>query len=193
MIAILTEWVRDIVFIVLFASFVEILLPNSNMQRFVRAVMGLFVMLAVLGPVVDIVLNWGITQPVPAISMGQVDSVSLDQPNNIVIQEKDRLARKLYQSDLAKQIRALVLATDGVADASVLVELDETQEKYAGQINRINVYIKPGKSAARIAAVQIGQELPPAELDERLTNRIRYRIAELYQLDDSKIIIQRRE
>ena len=53
----ITVWVKGIVFVVLFASFLELLLPSNSMQRFVRVIMGLFIMLTILQPVIEIMEN----------------------------------------------------------------------------------------------------------------------------------------
>lgn len=196
MVTALTDWIRSIIFIVLFASFVEMLLPNSSMQRFVRVVIGLFVMMAVLNPVVDFVQNWGVMQQIPALSMNTATGSGYLPSNSGMAQERERLTREIYRQDLAKQIRALVLATDGVAEAKAVVEISERDDtKYTGQISRIEVFIKPGKPTGTIKPVRVGSAVDNTQtkLDLQLTNKIRQRIAELYQLDIAKIAIKRME
>ncbi|WP_027085063.1 stage III sporulation protein AF [Cohnella panacarvi] len=50
----LSGWLRQIIAVLLLASIIDLLLPNRTMQRYVRLVAGLFVLLTVATPV----LNW---------------------------------------------------------------------------------------------------------------------------------------
>lgn len=47
----LGEWLRDVVVIILVATFMDLVLPGQSMQRYVRVVIGLFILLALLAPV----------------------------------------------------------------------------------------------------------------------------------------------
>lgn len=51
MIAWLSDWLRDIIAVILLAVLVELLLPNKAMQRYARLVVGLFILLTILSPV----------------------------------------------------------------------------------------------------------------------------------------------
>jgi stage III sporulation protein AF len=49
----LAGWLRQIIAVVLLASLVDLLLPNRTMQRYVRLVAGLFILLTVAGPILQ--------------------------------------------------------------------------------------------------------------------------------------------
>ncbi len=51
MIGWLSQWLRDIVAVILLAAIVELLLPNKAMQRYARLVVGLIILLTILSPV----------------------------------------------------------------------------------------------------------------------------------------------
>lgn len=50
----LGEWLKDIILIVLLASFVDLLLPNSEVQRYARIILGLLIILVILTPIIEI-------------------------------------------------------------------------------------------------------------------------------------------
>lgn len=50
----LVEWLRQIIAIVLLAGIVELLLPSNAYQRYVRLVLGLFILLALLSPILTL-------------------------------------------------------------------------------------------------------------------------------------------
>ena len=55
MIAWLSDWLRDIIAVILLAVFVELLLPNQAMQRYARLVVGLFILLTILSPILKLI------------------------------------------------------------------------------------------------------------------------------------------
>ncbi|TMW73753.1 stage III sporulation protein AF [Alteribacter natronophilus] len=52
--AFITEWVANIILLVLFAAILELLLPNSSLQRYVKLVVGLMVLMVMIQPVLSI-------------------------------------------------------------------------------------------------------------------------------------------
>lgn len=47
----LNGWLKQIILVILLATFVDLVLPNNVMQRYVKAVIGLFILLTILAPV----------------------------------------------------------------------------------------------------------------------------------------------
>lgn len=50
----LGEWLRQIILVVLLATFIDLLLPNRTMQRYVRLVVSLFILMTILSPVLQL-------------------------------------------------------------------------------------------------------------------------------------------
>jgi len=50
----LREWIQNIIVIVLLATFADLLLPNSNMQKYAKMVFGLLVILTIISPVLSV-------------------------------------------------------------------------------------------------------------------------------------------
>jgi stage III sporulation protein AF len=193
--AAITDWVRNIVMVVLFATFLELLLPTSGMQRFVRVIMGLLILLAVLGPAVDLLQSRAHPE-VPALA-GQNGPAAdrIRSGAEQVVRERDRLAEEMYRKDLARQIRAVVTAVDGVADARVAVELARGREGKGGAIGKVIVYVQPGLTAddRKVARVVVGAGGEPrtAELRPALRDKIVRTVGELYQLPGDKVEVVR--
>ncbi|MBF0709216.1 stage III sporulation protein AF [Alkalihalobacillus hwajinpoensis] len=51
---IITGWITNIIVLILLATVLELLLPNSNMQRYVKMVIGLMLMAVILSPILTI-------------------------------------------------------------------------------------------------------------------------------------------
>lgn len=51
----LTDWLTQIIIVVLLAVFVDLILPGSSMHRYVKLVMGLFILMTMLSPILSII------------------------------------------------------------------------------------------------------------------------------------------
>ncbi|MCM3627345.1 stage III sporulation protein AF [Paenibacillus glycanilyticus] len=51
MIAWLSDWLKDIIAVIMLAAFVELLLPNKAMLRYARLVIGLLILLTIMSPI----------------------------------------------------------------------------------------------------------------------------------------------
>jgi len=50
----LADWVRQIAIVVIVAGFLEMLVPDNGIKRYVKVAMGLFILLMILTPVMDL-------------------------------------------------------------------------------------------------------------------------------------------
>lgn len=194
MVALLSGWVKNIILIVLFASFLELLLPNSSLQRFIRVIMGLLIMLTILNPAIDLVQGNWTAGDIPTIGTGGQKQADIVRSANMAVGERDRLAKEIYKRDIGKQIRALVMAIDGVSEVRIAIELQEQAETGAtGAIKIISLYVKPGNISkpAAIDKISVGAvQHPELELKETVRTKIRSTLTELYQLRGDQIDIK---
>lgn len=192
-----TDWIKYIIFVVLFASFLELLLPSSSMQRFVRVIMGLFIMLAILNPIIGVVQQYLVSsKQIPALSTNSGNSISMINEVNGTVSEREKLSLELYKKELSQQMRIMIMAIDGVAEANVAIDINTINKSNASAINSVVVYIKPGISTqntkvAAITKISIGEGNEKAEeLHIDLKKRIVDMITELYQIPNNKIEIK---
>ncbi len=202
MIASITEWVKGIILVVLFASFLELLLPSNSMQKFIRVILGLFIMLAILQPVIGVLEKTWTEDQLPVLarlSGNRLTDTEIVNAASHAAGKREQLARDLYIRDLSRQIRATVLAIDGVADAKVTIAFEDTNQpetKVIGKIKQVLVLIKAGptideRQVARIAiSPSAAAEKKPAGLSPAITDKVSRAVAELYQLRSNQIIIK---
>lgn len=203
MIAYITSWIKDIILIVLFSVFLELLLPNSSMQKFVRIIMGLFILLAILNPIIGLIEEQAVPSQLPALSR-QTDSnttnANIVMTANKVVENREKLANAIYVRDLSKQIKATVMSIDGVGDAKVIVTLEPAAapSKRLDKIKTVVVYIAPGISSneQKITKITVGITVPKSEettteLSAALVDKTTRTITELYQLKASQVEVRR--
>lgn len=187
MITYITVWIKSIIFVVLFAAFFELLLPNTSMQRFVRVILGLFIMLSVLNPVIDTMEHQlTMSAQLPVLASKQQDNHHILLATDTAVQKREQLIRDLYVKDLARQVRATVIAINGVADANIAITTETAAQqpgKEPGKIKTIIVYIKPSTgSLTAPETTQQSNRLPVAVID-----KVTRTVSELYQLNVSQI------
>lgn len=200
MIAAISAWIKDIILVVLFASFMELLLPSSSMQRFIRVIMGLFIMLAILNPALDIIQNHLTSeQELSSVTTKLNGSTNSGNVTHSIAGERDNLSYELYKKELVKQIKAVITTIEGVADAKVAVEVNTgAGGNLAGSIKHVTVYVQPGIAAigrkvAPVSRITVGENDEAKETKElrpQLTNKIQNAVAELYQLSKNQIEVK---
>jgi stage III sporulation protein AF len=144
--------IRNLAFILLLATFLEMLLPNKSMRGFVQMIMGLFVIAAILNPLSDL-MNWDLEDKIPA----WVEGASTDMP--VIAAESSQAGapedagksavREQYTKILVSQINSLVTGIDGIAGCETEIELDKNTTGFSDypKILRINVVYR-SKTAA---------------------------------------------
>lgn len=141
----LSSLIRQIVLIALLAAFIELFLPRDDMARFVRLIMGLFVIVAVLTPV----LNWlhrGAATGLEAWadSRAQVaDTESILVQGEKLAQQGEKLVLEDYSARLARQVQAVVRLVPGVKEAVVAASLP-------GEEVEVGIQVQEGKEAEEV-------------------------------------------
>src|SRR6056297_3196253 len=104
----LKAWIRNLVLVILLAHFIELLLPSSKMQKYVKVVVGFFVILTILNPVLRLA-NQGLGQP--SFNLIDTQKPSWEQiveQGQQLKQENKQQAQQNYKQDLVRQITAVV-------------------------------------------------------------------------------------
>jgi stage III sporulation protein AF len=184
--------VRNLVVILLLATFLEMLLPNKSMRGFVQMVMGLFVISAVLAPITTF-LHTPLEMEIPAWTA----TTPQDLPAIATEGQGLTLARNAFQEQyrqiLVHQIKALALGFEGVEGAEVVVEFEEGAGGLTEQPKIALIEVTLTSTRGEISPVQpviIGQSPPPTQNQSPRAERVRERIAELMSISQEKIIVQ---
>lgn len=184
--------VRNLVVILLLATFLEMLLPNKSMRGFVQMVMGLFVISAVLAPITTF-LHTPLTMEIPAWSA----TTPQDLPAIATEGQGLKLARDAvqdqYRQILVNQIKAIALGTDGIVGAEVNVEFEEGAGGLTDQpkISLVKVTLTSALGEIPVVPpITIGQSPPPTNNQSPKAENVRERIAQIMSISKEKIIVQ---
>lgn len=114
----LNAWLKSIIIIILFAAFVDLLLPSSKMQRYVKTVLSLFILLMLLSPVLELFRgNWNLDRLIAEAERKQIELPIRQQMSG---QGEPSLQQIQEQADglkLIQEQQAIILAEEQLAES----------------------------------------------------------------------------
>ncbi|WP_366295055.1 stage III sporulation protein AF [Paenibacillus sp. AN1007] len=125
----LSSWLQDLIMIVLLATFVDMLLPNRSMERYVKLVLSLLILLTLLSPITKLLRSdpvGELKRAMTAMDAPKDDHTSLEQ---ILAQGKRMQASEQQQSlkwtakELANVMKEQIEENTGAKVQSVEVRL----------------------------------------------------------------------
>ncbi|MBM7097289.1 stage III sporulation protein AF [Bacillus sp. H-16] len=151
--AYITQWITNIILLILFAAILELLLPNSSLQRYVKLVVGLMVLMVMIQPILTVFK----TDPEDWLSSVSewVDGDLPDEETSIerkkVEIEKGRLAYISEQVavQMRNEAKEPLKQQFGLVPQEVTIELEEFQE---------NENILAGLKVVRAVLAPAGEE-----------------------------------
>lgn len=138
----LAEIVKNILYIIIFASFLEILLPDGGLKPFVRFAIGLFILISVLNPVLSLLFSqqqfevklWDLQsnsgQSEEILKKGQAVNRQITAGNNAVIREK-----------MQGQISSMAMLVPGVQQLETKVDLGPQ-----GNLEKLHIVVTTGEA-----------------------------------------------
>jgi stage III sporulation protein AF len=137
MIEAIGEIVRNVCILVILAAFLELLLPSGQLNGFVRLVMGLLILAAILNPIL------GFVGQKPALDIYRHEDYS--QQTEQLLEEGNELSQGLrqqaqaeYEAGLKGQIASLTALTPGIIEAEVDLQLSPGQGSHI-MIERVRI------------------------------------------------------
>jgi stage III sporulation protein AF len=132
--------IRNIVIIIVLATFLEMLLPSSTMKKYVKLVIGLFIIVTILAPVLSLInQNY-------SFSLGDYQITSAKEVNDILAKGNSlrvngqNQAQAQYKTVLAKQIQGIAQLNSSLTIENVELKLISPQDNktLANGINGID-------------------------------------------------------
>lgn len=142
-VALFTEIVRNILVIVILASFLELLLPDGEVKPFVRFAIGLFILIAVLNPLLSYLFaDRSLEIELWDYQINSEDSSELIENGKEINQKLFNSNNEMIKEKIQGQISAVAMLVPGVDSVGTLVELGEE-----GEVDSLSILVK-GKGTA---------------------------------------------
>ncbi len=187
--SVLAEIVRNVLVIIIMASFLELLLPVGTIRPFVRFAIGLFVLIAVLNPVLGYLfhdsnfqVNWWDYQ----IDEDIGDSIVAEgrQINERMVKQNQQMLKEKMEG----QINAVILLVPGIEDVHTEAEIND------GNIDRLTFTIYPEKieiseDTGETNVFTSETEEYSSEMKQQIEKKIINVVSNMYGLGGEKIEI----
>lgn len=146
----LSEWIKQIVLLVLIATFIDLLLPNQSFDRYVKLVLGLLIIMAILTPILQLInqdidftswKGWKTDQAVYS-----VDSIQTIQEKSRKLQEyQTKQIQKQWEQNMEKRIKEELTKQFALHHINVLVKTSVIEGK-TPHIQSIDVQAQTGEN-----------------------------------------------
>lgn len=193
MISFLSNWIEQIAIAVIIASIFEMILPKGTINKYVKMVLGIYVVFNLISPFVD-------SDALYNLNVSNIEDYSqnlnIDSNNSSINQESmDRRLEELYieqiETNIINKVDELGYSTE---KCNVEAELDSSKPNSG--INRIDLIIKQKQNDNDVRKVQVNEinignilKFNNDHSNEKI-NELRKNIAEYYEVDESIINIK---
>jgi stage III sporulation protein AF len=154
----LTEWVTNIIIFVLLATVIDMLLPNTNLQKYTKIVTGLLLVAIILTPVLKLISKDFETalQSIPIFEGTEEKNME----NLIELKKKEIQAsqRAYILETMAVQLKEgtaeELMNQYGLEVANIDITLDETtKQSFPDNLQKVIVQLKQSEEEANVVAV----------------------------------------
>lgn len=150
----ITEWITNIILFVLIATILDLLLPNSNMQKYTKMVAGLLLIAIILSPILKILSS-------------DFESALASIPSTNPIEEKNmENSIELQKKEIQASTRAYILEETAVQLQSDVEE--ELMEQYGLEIANIELLVdenSPGDNLEGLQTIIVHLKEPESEAE----------------------------
>ena len=187
---VLSEIVRNVLVIVLIASFLELMLPEGTLRPFVRFAIGLFILIAVLSPLAGILFSDR------SINIEWWDMKINPAQQEQILQQGEKINAQIWHLDqetladkVAGQIGAVALLVPGVEDVEAHGVLDESGSVESVQLLVRSQAVSVDEEAGRVGIFREAESVSFEE-QEAIRNKLSAIIKNLYGFEHTAIEIE---
>ena len=196
--AAIIQWVRNLIFIILFTALLEMFLPESNMRKYIRVVMGFFIITILLSPLTAIfhqdftTLQSIIPKPVASDNWHRIEEegAKLNASNQMLLKDyyKERIVNKisevvkLSKQDYQEEISVSLNNDYMIEDIKLVLRKNEVKNI---EISSIEIDINNSN-------ISNNQEETSSEIenqDKVILRDLKYNISQIFQISTDKIEI----
>lgn len=123
----LIQWVKNLIFIILFTSLLEMFLPENNMRKYVRVVMGFFIITVLISPLMIVFRqDFSVIQDVIPENMINSNNWDKIEAQGREIEESNQnLLIDYYEKKVANRVKEVISLNYDDYQQEIKVSLDD--------------------------------------------------------------------
>ncbi|MCK8825455.1 stage III sporulation protein AF [Fuchsiella alkaliacetigena] len=183
-------WLKNLIVIILLTSFIELLLPQSSLEKYTRIVFGLFILIAILNPLLsflDAGYNYNFQNITQVLTVSeeskQEDLAEIMRQGESLRESNQKLLQEDYEAKVARQMEALLSFDDSLPPLATKVNLGADNE-----IKQIVVQLEP--EVEKSEAAKVNTTAAEEDIPGELKDRVKERLANFYGLSTNQISVQ---
>ena len=195
MIDFIRTWANQIIVAVIIATIFEMLLPNGNNKKYIKMVIGIYVLFTLIQPIASKIT--GKEFEISTNYEKYFDEDILETSSNDFENNNSKLIEEAYINNIKQDVQAKI-EQKGYTVSSCNITIITTEENY-GVIDRIVLSIANKEESKNISnkieiekvEVNIGEEktIETSNITEREKQNIIQYLAEEYSIDKTQIVI----
>lgn len=138
MVSFINSWVQGIILAIIIATIIEIILPEGNNKKYVKTIIGIYIMFVIINPLISKFSNKSIN--IEEIMDNTTSKMSNFETNNEIAIETDSYIEETYKQKLEEDIKKKINEKGYIINFLTLNIKTEDNEEY-GEIDNIVMQI----------------------------------------------------
>lgn len=184
----LNSWASGVIVAILSATILEMLLPEGNNKKYIKVIIGIYVLFTIMSPVVSGILdeNFDIEAIFASANVYEYSTEKAER-------NTDKVILSTYITNLKEDIKQKLLKKGYNAD-EINIDIGKNETNY-GQIQKINIIISKMEKENKIQEIEkinisiSEKKEEKVRIPQEEIEKIKKYLAETYEIDENNIII----
>jgi stage III sporulation protein AF len=150
-------WITNITVVIIFTMLLDILIPNNDMKKFVKVIMGLLIILVIIKPFLMAKTFGYQFQNTMAVTAAYIENVE-EKNSNSIEAFQNNTALNIYKQRLSEKVTEIVKSRKELENRNVRVNVDienDINKKDFGSLRSIEVFVeKDNEKAVQASAIE---------------------------------------
>ena len=197
MISWISSWAQGIIMAVMIGAIIEMILPEGNSKKYVKIVIGVYVLFTIISPVISKITG----KTIQVSDILELNKYIEETENNSKLyvtldEDNSNNIKDIYESSLRNDIKAKV-AAKGYNAKNIKLEIEDDEEYTLKKID-IEIYKNMEKDKKDIETIQnvdinISQKSTENDMQEKLSEKDKRKLKDylsgVYEIDEKNINI----
>lgn len=195
---VLTEWIGNIIILILVAVIMELLVPNTQLQKYVKMVIGLLLILLLLSPLLTI---FSVDKEKIFDSITYKQTISEDFFENTMNKKKKEIqaTQSAYIEEqmavhMKRQVEEELMERYELNIEHLQIQFETEKEQIYENIKNVHVVMNSGtkktiQRVSRIEKVNIGEEASTKKSENQKEKEVKEFLANEWDISPEKLII----
>lgn len=197
MISWISSWAQGIIMAVIMGAIIEMILPEGNSKKYVKIVIGVYVLFTIISPVISKITG----KTIQVSDILELNKYIEETENNSKLyvtldEDNSNNIKDIYESSLRNDIKAKIEAK-GYNAKNIKLEIEDDEEYTLKKID-IEIYKNMEKNKKDIETIQnvdinISQKSTENDMQEKLSEKDKRKLKDylsgVYEIDEKNINI----